>query len=108
MMDEVITKALLSIGDVDARKELAQCICLVGGSSLLHNIETRLSQELSAILPSFVKPKVLVSRVSSVERSCASWIGASILTSLGSFQQLWLSKAEYEEYGTAMAIQRFP
>ena len=107
-LHKLIHESLLSIGDVDARKELAQCICLVGGSSLLHNIETRLSQELSAILPSFVKPKVLVSRVSSVERSCASWIGASILTSLGSFQQLWLSKAEYEEYGTAMAIQRFP
>jgi actin-like protein 6A len=107
-LHKLIHESLLSIGDVDARKELAQCICLVGGSSLLPNIETRLSQELSAILPSFVKPKVLVSRVSSVERSCASWIGASILTSLGSFQQLWLSKTEYEEYGTAMAIQRFP
>jgi len=107
-LHKLIQESLLSIGDVDARKELAGCICLVGGSSLLPNIEIRLSQELSALLPSFVKPKVIASKVATVERSCASWIGASILTSLGSFQQLWLSKVEYEEYGAAMAIQRFP
>jgi actin-like protein 6A len=59
------------------------------------------------LLPGFVKPKVVASR-NNVERSCAPWIGASILTSLGSFQQLWLSRTEYEEYGATMGIQRFP
>ena len=107
-LHRLIHESLLAVGDVDARKELAGCICLVGATSLLPNIETRLSQELSALLPSFVKPKVVAPKISSVERSCAAWIGASILTSLGSFQQLWLSRAEYEEYGAAMSIQRFP
>eukprot|EP00532_Pseudo-nitzschia_australis_P018644 CAMPEP_0168301940 /NCGR_PEP_ID=MMETSP0142_2-20121227/37151_1 /TAXON_ID=44445 /ORGANISM="Pseudo-nitzschia australis, Strain 10249 10 AB" /LENGTH=582 /DNA_ID=CAMNT_0008252391 /DNA_START=192 /DNA_END=1940 /DNA_ORIENTATION=- len=107
-LHRLIHESLLAVGDVDARKELAGCICLVGATSLLPNIETRLSQELSALLPSFVKPKVVAPKISSVERSCAAWIGASILTSLGSFQQLWLSRVEYEEYGAAMSIQRFP
>eukprot|EP00537_Pseudo-nitzschia_pungens_P018027 CAMPEP_0172400860 /NCGR_PEP_ID=MMETSP1061-20121228/47779_1 /TAXON_ID=37318 /ORGANISM="Pseudo-nitzschia pungens, Strain cf. pungens" /LENGTH=588 /DNA_ID=CAMNT_0013134287 /DNA_START=109 /DNA_END=1875 /DNA_ORIENTATION=+ len=107
-LHRLIQESLLAVGDVDARKELASCICLVGATSLLPNIETRLSQELSALLPSFVKPRVIAPKVSSVERSCAAWIGASILTSLGSFQQLWLSRAEYEEYGATMSIQRFP
>eukprot|EP00536_Pseudo-nitzschia_multiseries_P004506 jgi/Psemu1/188258/e_gw1.75.2.1 len=107
-LHRLIHESLLAVGDVDVRKELAGCICLVGATSLLPNIETRLSQELSALLPSFVKPKVIAPKISSVERSCAAWIGASILTSLGSFQQLWLSRAEYEEYGAGMSIQRFP
>uniref|UniRef100_A0A7S0F7S9 Actin-related protein 8 n=1 Tax=Pseudo-nitzschia arenysensis TaxID=697910 RepID=A0A7S0F7S9_9STRA len=107
-LHKLIRESLLSVGDVDARKELAGCICLVGATSLLPNLEKRLSQELTALLPSFVRPKVIAPKISSVERSCASWIGASILTSLGSFQQLWLSRTEYEEYGAALSIQRFP
>jgi actin-related protein len=106
-LHKLVQESLLAVGDVDVRKELTGSICLVGGSSLFPTLDTRLSQELSALLPSFVKPKVVASRF-SVERSCAAWIGGSILTSLGSFQQLWLSLAEYEEYGATMAIQRFP
>lgn len=52
--------------------------------------------------------RVKVSSGKGEERSNASWIGGSILTSLGSFQQLWLSKAEYDEYGSTLAVQRFP
>ena len=36
------------------------------------------------------------------ERRFATWIGGSILASLGTFQQLWISKAEYEEHGAAI------
>jgi actin-related protein len=106
-LHQLIRESLLAVGDVDVRKELANCICLSGGASVVPNLDARLSAELSAILPAFCKPKVVASR-NSVERSCASWIGASILTSLGSFQQLWLSRTEYEEYGATMSIQRFP
>mmetsp|Transcript_34201 Transcript_34201/g.82347 ORF Transcript_34201/g.82347 Transcript_34201/m.82347 type:complete len:574 (+) Transcript_34201:57-1778(+) len=105
-LHHLVHQSLLSVGDVDLRKELAQGVCVVGGASLCPNVEARLSHELSQLLPSFVKPKVVASQF-SVERSFASWIGGSILTSLGSFQQLWLSKTEYEEYGVN-SIQRFP
>jgi actin-like protein 6A len=95
------------VGDVDVRKELSNNIILTGGSSLFPNLDVRLSYELATLLPNFTRPKVIAPRF-SVERSCAPWIGASILTSLGSFQQLWLSRTEYEEYGSTLAIQRFP
>jgi actin-like protein 6A len=39
------------------------------------------------------------------ERRFSVWIGGSILGSLGSFQQLWMSKQEYDEMGAA-GIQR--
>jgi actin-related protein len=106
-LHELVHQSLLSVGDVDIRKELTSNILLTGGSSLFPNLDARLSQELSQILPAFTKPKVVAPRF-SVERSCSSWIGGSILTSLGSFQQLWLSRKEYEEYGSTMSIQRFP
>ena len=103
----LVHSALSAVGDVDARRELAASVVLVGGSSLFPNLEQRLSYELPRWTSSAFKTKVLASR-HSAERSCASWIGGSILTSLGSFQQLWLTQEEYREYGPALAIQRFP
>jgi actin-like protein 6A len=104
-LHKLIQQSLLAVGDVDVRKDLAGCVCLVGNGS--QNLEARLSAELTSLLPTMAKPKVTASRT-TVERACSAWIGASVLTSLGSFQQLWLSKTEYEEYGSSMATQRFP
>mmetsp|Transcript_27737 Transcript_27737/g.67521 ORF Transcript_27737/g.67521 Transcript_27737/m.67521 type:complete len:482 (+) Transcript_27737:128-1573(+) len=106
-LHHLIRESLLAVGDVDARKDLVGSICLSGASSVFPNLDSRLSAELAALLPGFVKPKVIASR-NSVERRYAAWIGASILTSLGSFQQLWMSRSEYFEYGAAMGVQRFP
>lgn len=41
----------------------------------------------------------IISANSSSERRYGAWIGGSILSSLGSFQQMWLSRQEYEESG---------
>lgn len=45
---------------------------------------------------------------SSVERRFGSWIGGSILGSLASFQQLWMTRKEYEELGAAAIERKFP
>ena len=106
-LHKLIFESLTAVGDGDVRKDLANNIILTGGSSLFANMEQRLSLEVPRIVPSAYKCRIIASR-NSVERSCAAWIGGSILTSLGSFQQLWLSRTEYEEYGTGLSIQRFP
>jgi actin-related protein len=106
-LHKLVHESLAAVGDVDVRKDLAANIVLTGASSLLPNMEQRLSLETSRMTSSAYKCKVLASR-HAVERSCAAWIGGSILSSLGSFQQLWLSRTEYEEYGATLAIQRFP
>ncbi|AET01217.2 actin-related protein ARP4 [Medicago truncatula] len=36
------------------------------------------------------------------------WIGGSILASLGSFQQMWFSKSEYEEHGASYIQRKCP
>jgi actin-related protein len=104
---KLVHSSLTAVGDADARKELCGNLLLVGGCSLLPNMEQRLSYEMNIITPNQYRCRVLASR-NSVERSYAAWIGGSILTSLGSFQQLWLSRKEYEEYGATLAMQRFP
>lgn len=45
--------------------------------------------------------------VLSVQLVCIG-VGGSILASLGSFQQMWMSKQEYEEHGAGMIHKKAP
>ena len=38
-------------------------------------------------------------------RRYMSWIGASILSSLSTFQPKWITKAEYDEHGVNIKLQ---
>jgi actin-related protein len=42
-----------------------------------------------------------------IERQNAAWIGGSVLSICGSFEQLWISKQEYSEYGSNIVPKRF-
>ena len=50
----------------------------------------------------------MVCPVNQVERRYSVWIGGSILASLGTFQQMWMSKAEYQEYGAGLIHTKAP
>jgi actin len=60
------------------------------------------SKELVALAP----PAVKVNIVAPVERRYSVWIGGSILSSLATFQQMWLSKEEYDESGPSICSRR--
>lgn len=75
--------------DVDIRPLLLGNIVVVGGSSLLYGFNERLKLELEQLYPG---PRVRIySAGNTVERKYSSWIGGSILASLGTFHQVrWL------------------
>lgn len=76
-----------------------------GGGSLLPGLTDRLTARLSEMVPQMSMKVKLLAATTPSERRFAVWIGGSILASLGSFQQLWMSKQEYDEQG-ANAIHR--
>lgn len=83
--------------DVDIRASLAHNVVLTGGSSLIPGIGDRIMSELNKRLPA-LKFRIL-SIGQQRERQYHSWLGGSILTSLGTFHQLWVGKEEYAEVG---------
>jgi len=91
--------------DTDIRKDLYGGIVLTGGTSLIGGFAERLHKELSELSP--YKPKV-VPVTMPIERRVAPWIGGSILASLGSFQQMWMSKQEFDEYGKSIVERKCP
>lgn len=42
----------------------------------------------------------------TTERKSSSWLGGSILASLGTFHQLWVSRKEYEEFGDSIVHRK--
>ena len=81
--------------DVDIRKDLYGNIVLSGGTTMFDGIAERMEKEIKALAPQSMKIKI----VAPPERKYSVWIGGSILASLSTFQQMWISKQEYDESG---------
>lgn len=83
--------------DIEIKQHILNNVVVTGSGSLLYGFNERVNIELSNVFPG---PRVrLTAPGNSIERRYASWLGGSILASLGSFHQLWISKKEYEEHG---------
>ena len=88
--------------DVDIRKDLYANIVLSGGTTMFSQIAERITKEIVALAPSTMKIKV----VAPPERKYSVWIGGSILASLSTFQQMWISKGEYDESGPSIVHRK--
>ena len=88
--------------DLDIRKDLYGNIVMSGGSTMYPGISDRMQKEITALAPSSMKVKI----VAPPERKYSVWIGGSILASLSTFQQMWISKQEYDEAGPSIVHRK--
>merc|ERR1712014_63195 len=88
--------------DVDIRKDLYANVVLSGGTTMFAGIGERMTKELTALAPSTMKIKV----VAPLERKYSAWIGGSILSSLSTFQPMWIHKAEYDDCGPTIVHKK--
>ncbi|PKI52977.1 hypothetical protein CRG98_026557 [Punica granatum] len=88
--------------DVDTRNDLYGNIVLSGGLTMFPGIADQMSKEIAVLAPCSMKVKV----VAPPERKYSVWIGGSILASLSTFQQMWISKGEYDESSPAIVHRK--
>jgi len=81
--------------DIDVRRDMYENIVLSGGSTMFEGYQERLLKEMQALAPS----DVTVDVDAGEQRKYAVWVGGSILSSLSTFQNMWISKEEYDEAG---------
>jgi len=99
-----LVRSALNSVDSEIRPNLLNNIVVTGASSLIQGLVRRIDNEINQLYPG---PRVRVQASSQiVERKYASWIGGSILGSLGTFHQMWISKKEYEEHGPNIIEKR--
>merc|ERR1712002_1311217 len=88
--------------DIDIRKDLFANIVMSGGTTMYAGIADRMQKEITALAPSTLKIKI----IAPPERKYSVWIGGSILSSLSTFQAMWISKQEYDESGPGIVHRK--
>lgn len=88
--------------DFDIRRDLYSNVVISGGSTMFPGMADRLKKELDAIVPNDMKVNVNA----PVDRKYSAWIGGSKLASLSTFQQMSVSKQEYDECGPGIVHKK--
>ena len=88
--------------DVDIRKDLYANVVLSGGSTMYPGVADRMQKEIGNLAPPTIKIKI----IAPPERKYSVWIGGSILASLSTFQSMWISKNDYDEFGPGVVHKK--
>merc|ERR1711937_1122672 len=88
----------INLCDMDVRKDLYMNTVLSGGTTMFPGIQDRMQKEMTALAPAAIKVKI----IAPPERKYSVWIGGSILASLSTFQNMWISKQEFDEHGPSI------
>ena len=86
----------------DLRKDLYANIVLSGGNTMFPGFAERMQKEITALAPSNMRVRV----IGPPEWKYSVWMGGSILASLTKFQQMWISKQEYDETGPSIVHRK--
>ncbi len=88
--------------DVDIRKDLYNNIVMSGGTTMFNGIAERMQKEVKALAPESMTIKI----IAPPERKYSVWIGGSILSSLSTFEEMWIQKNEYDEAGPSIVHRK--
>jgi actin-related protein len=88
--------------DIDIRTDLYLNIVLSGGSTMFTGLPERMQKQIEILAPAGKKIKIIAPR----DRKYSVWIGGSIISSLHTFKQMWITKEEYEEHGPSIAHKK--
>jgi len=88
--------------DVDIRKDLYANTILSGGSTMFPGLPERMQKEISALAPPTMKIKI----IAPPDRDLSVWKGGALLAQMETFQQMWISKQEYDESGPSIVHRK--
>ena len=88
--------------NVDIRKDLYANTVLSGGSTMFPGFAERMQKEMIELAPATAKVNV----IAPPERKYSAWIGGSILATMSTFQDMLISKQEYDEFGPSIVRRK--
>jgi actin beta/gamma 1 len=100
-IDRLCFKSIMRC-DIDIRKELYGNVVMSGGTTMYQGIPQRVQKEIKALAPDSMQIKI----IAPPERKYSVWIGGSILSSLSTFEDMWVQKEEYDESGPSIVHRK--
>jgi len=98
MIDMVL--ATVDAADMDIRRDLYENIVLSGGTTMYKGLQERLLHGLKSKVPASMVDRLKV--IAPTERKYSVWIGGSILSSLSTFETMWVTREMYQESGVSV------
>lgn len=82
-----------------------QSILVVGGNTMTPGFSETLEKLVYSNAPESTKVKVQT-HTRGFEKRFSPWLGGSVLASTGTFQNMWISKYEFEEAGASIVKRK--
>jgi len=109
-----VRRGHISALEPEQHKELLRNVVLTGGASCLAGLPERLEAALrlkashAKGMPSIANQanRITIHTAPLPERRNGAWLGGSILASMASHTEFWMSRAEYDEHGASLAAQK--
>ncbi|KAL6071424.1 actin [Balamuthia mandrillaris] len=96
--------------DFCIRQDMFNNIVLSGGTSMFAGVQPRLKRELMRMTSGYGNDRDTARwrpRVHApLNRKYGAWVGGSLMASLDSFRQLWITKLEYDEAGPSIVHRK--
>lgn len=102
-LHELIVSSIKKL-EIELRKNLYESIHLAGGNTNIAGFANKLQSSLKQILPKDTKAKIIMT--SNKEQELLAWQGASAVSSLDTFNQLWITKQDYAEHGDRIFLKK--
>lgn len=95
--------------EIDVQIMLLANMVFTGGCSSIDGFNERIRSELEKLVHQAAPGwRIKATSTGEKERNVCTWLGGSILASLGAFHEMWITKAEYEEVGSAIVDKKCP
>jgi actin-related protein len=95
--------------ETDVQTNLFGNMVVTGGGSSFEFLPDRIKLEVEKIVhvnaPSC---RIKTMAAGATERAVCTWLGGSILASIGAFHDMWISRQEYNEFGASLVDRKCP
>jgi actin len=88
--------------DIDIRKDLYSNIVLAGSNTLFPGLAERLTEEVVALAPASIQVKV----EAPDNRDDLSFVGGAMLSGMDNFQQMYITRADYDTSGAEVVHRK--
>lgn len=100
-----ITDSINLCTDVGAKRGMYENILLSGGNTMYRNTKSRLCSDLEKNLSGH---SANVSVDAPLNRKHYAWVGGSVISSLSTFRDMWITEKDYRENGASIVHRMCP
>jgi hypothetical protein len=95
--------------EADVQTNLFGNMIVTGGGSSFEFVPDRIKLEVEKIVHVNAPAcRVKAMAASAPDRAVCTWLGGSILASIGAFHEMWISRQEYGEFGASLVDRKCP